>query len=315
MDKIYCPFLEEGTYMKKILLLIGIYILPLTTVFAGATRVLDGQFITNAGSTLTLPSSNDTLVGRATTDTFTNKSLSGSSNTFTSIPVGAIGNGSVLAGSNSGDVTIGTANGLSLTGQILSLGLSSTSTTGALSSSDWNTFNGKQASLGYTPVNEAGFTAKGDLLIGTGSGTNGTLSVGSNTFILTADSTQTTGVKWAAAPSVGPVLNGTSASPQAVTVSGGVSLSGVSYFNVAFVVGSPGAVTVTATPSITACTADGQQLKVIGTDNTKTVTLQDQANLASSGLSLNGNWIGAKDSVLTLHCDITQGLWVEDSRR
>jgi hypothetical protein len=40
-------------------------------------------------------------------------------------------------------VTIGTANGLSLIGQQLSLGLSSSSTNGALSSTDWTTFNSK----------------------------------------------------------------------------------------------------------------------------------------------------------------------------
>lgn len=44
-------------------------------------------------------------------------------------------------------VTIGTANGLSLATQVLSLALASTSTTGALSSTDWNTFNNKQAAL------------------------------------------------------------------------------------------------------------------------------------------------------------------------
>ena len=47
-------------------------------------------------------------------------------------------------------VTIGTANGLSLSGQALSLALASTSTNGALSSTDWNTFNGKQAALNGT---------------------------------------------------------------------------------------------------------------------------------------------------------------------
>ena len=47
-------------------------------------------------------------------------------------------------------VTIGTANGLSLAGQALSLGLSSGSATGALSSTDWNTFNNKQAALNGT---------------------------------------------------------------------------------------------------------------------------------------------------------------------
>ena len=44
-------------------------------------------------------------------------------------------------------VTLGTANGLSLSTQVLSLGLATTSTNGALSSTDWNTFNGKQAKL------------------------------------------------------------------------------------------------------------------------------------------------------------------------
>jgi hypothetical protein len=54
-----------------------------------------------------------------------------------------------LGGTNTGDLTISTANGLSITGQALSLGLSSTSATGALSSTDWNTFNGKQAALTF----------------------------------------------------------------------------------------------------------------------------------------------------------------------
>jgi hypothetical protein len=46
-------------------------------------------------------------------------------------------------------VTLGTANGLSLSTQALSLGLSSTSTTGALSNTDWNTFNGKVTFPGF----------------------------------------------------------------------------------------------------------------------------------------------------------------------
>ena len=40
-------------------------------------------------------------------------------------------------------VTLGTANGLSLSTQVLSLALASTSTTGALSDTDWDTFNNK----------------------------------------------------------------------------------------------------------------------------------------------------------------------------
>lgn len=46
---------------------------------------------------------------------------------------------------NTTDVTLGTANGLSLSGQALSLGLASGTSTGALSSADWTTFSSKQA--------------------------------------------------------------------------------------------------------------------------------------------------------------------------
>jgi hypothetical protein len=54
------------------------------------------------------------------------------------------------------EITLGTANGLSLAGQVLSLGLSSTSTTGALSSTDWNTFNSKQNALTIGNLTDAG---------------------------------------------------------------------------------------------------------------------------------------------------------------
>lgn len=66
-----------------------------------------------------------------------------------------------LSGTNTGDVTIGTANGLSLVGQALSLGLSSTSTTGALSDTDWDTFNSKQAAGNYITDLTGDVTAAG----------------------------------------------------------------------------------------------------------------------------------------------------------
>jgi hypothetical protein len=47
------------------------------------------------------------------------------------------------------------------------------------------------------------FDAKGDLLVGTGSNTGTKVTVGTNGYVLTADSSETNGVKWAAAPAVG----------------------------------------------------------------------------------------------------------------
>jgi len=53
-------------------------------------------------------------------------------------------------------VTLGTANGLSLSTQVLSLGLSSNSTTGALSSTDWLTFSSKQPAITLTTTGNSG---------------------------------------------------------------------------------------------------------------------------------------------------------------
>lgn len=58
----------------------------------------------------------------------------------TPISVAVSSNG---GGNNHDPVTLGIANGLSLSGQVLSLALSATGTVGALSAIDYNTFNGK----------------------------------------------------------------------------------------------------------------------------------------------------------------------------
>jgi len=63
--------------------------------------------------------------------------------------------------------------------------------------------------LSWTPYSVANaltvttIDAKGDLLVGTASDTIGRLAVGTNGYILTADSSQTQGIKWAAAPEAG----------------------------------------------------------------------------------------------------------------
>lgn len=54
---------------------------------AGST-ILDATAV--ASGTLTLPAANDTLVGQSTTDTLTNKSMSGVTNTFTALPAAGI---------------------------------------------------------------------------------------------------------------------------------------------------------------------------------------------------------------------------------
>ena len=82
-------------------------------------------------------------------------------------------------------VTIGTANGLSLSTQVLSLALASTSANGALSSTDWNTFNGKQAAL-----NGTGFVKISGTTISYDNSTYLTTSAAASTYV-TLGTTQT----------------------------------------------------------------------------------------------------------------------------
>lgn len=97
---------------------------------------------------------NQFLVYESATDLWKNKSLAtvlgGTSSQFVK------GNGTLdsntyaLTSQLHDAVTIGTANGLSLSTQVLSLGLASASANGALSSANWTTFNNKQNALSGT---------------------------------------------------------------------------------------------------------------------------------------------------------------------
>jgi hypothetical protein len=71
-------------------------------------------------------------------------------------------------------------------------------------------------------------TAKGDLIVGTASGVVARQGVGTNGYILTADSTLTNGIKWAAVPAGGSVTSitaGTGLSGGTITTSGTIAIN------------------------------------------------------------------------------------------
>jgi hypothetical protein len=99
--------------------------------------------IVNTG-TLTLPTSTDTLVGRATTDTLTNKTISGSNNTLSNIGNASLTNSSITFGSTAQALgsTVSALNGVSIGATTASTGAFTDLTTSGTVTLNGGTANG-----------------------------------------------------------------------------------------------------------------------------------------------------------------------------
>lgn len=148
---------------------------------ASAITLLDA--VATAGRVVTLPDATTTLVGRDTTDTLTNKSISGSTNTLSNIGNASLTNSAITINGTStslgGSISVGTVTSVTGTAPVVSSGgttpaismaAATTSVNGYLTSTDWNTFNGKQATLvsgtNIKTVNGTSLLGSGDVSVG-----------------------------------------------------------------------------------------------------------------------------------------------------
>lgn len=155
---------------------------------ASAITLLDA--VSSAGRVVTLPDATTTLVGRDTTDTLTNKSISGSTNTLTNIANASLTNSAITINGTStslgGSISVGTVTDVTGTSPVVSSGgatpaismpAATASVNGYLTSTDWTTFNNKSNTNGtVTSVSGTG-TVSGISLSGTVT-TTGNLTLG-----------------------------------------------------------------------------------------------------------------------------------------
>lgn len=298
---------DDMRLFNKALLWLLVLALP-TQSFAAADRTLDGKFITSGSATLTLPTSTDTLLGRATTDTLTNKSLSGSTNIFTNISLTTAVTGTLPVGNGGTGAVSFTLNGI----------LFGNSTSAVQVTAAGSQYQSLQAGSGGVPqfgaiqLNQAA-AVSGALGIANGGSGQTTANAALNAFLPSQSgnsgkylTTNGTDSSWAA--SGAPTLVGSRASPTLITAAGGVAFTSTLYKTINFIAGDSGAIDITANPQIAAGSTVGQELLLIGRHATNTVTFED-----GTGLSLNGMWVAGLDSVLGLVWDGTN--WVESFRR
>jgi hypothetical protein len=149
-----------------------------------------------AASATTAANSVATIAGYASSAATSEANAAASATAAATSATSAAASTSAAAASATAAATSATSAAASATAAATSATSSAASATAAATSA---TSAAASAASAAAVLNQA-FDAKGDLLVGTGVDTFDQLGVGTNGYLLTADSAEATGIKWAAAP-------------------------------------------------------------------------------------------------------------------
>lgn len=214
-----------------------------------------------------------------------------------------------------------------------SLGLGGLSVLNTVDNSDWNGAGAQLAVANGGTGSATAIGARGNLGIGTiGTQNANAVSISGGTISGVTISSSTIGITSGTISGVS--ITSSTGSFSTLNCSGAATFAGQMVFTPSTlqtllaagtinpnaptvrVVGSGGAVTLTSTPTLQTATGDGQEVLIIGTDATNTVTVQDNGTLAGSKLKLgSASRVLGLGSILKLHWDQGLGLWLELSFR